>query len=472
MRQAIALLVVAGLVVVGPALATAVPGPSAITLPGLSPVRDTAIEATSPLASSTTFGNVTNLTITDTSVQGRATYGFVVQSSVSPSGPNRTEFSLDSVYALAVSVRICQPGCADPALVTNLTYRAFQQVDAWTNVTTAASVVATLSNGSRSTVAALGLLTSHVQTMGGSFQSTASNVAGALTVPTNASSSYRSDSSVTFSPFLGLVPENPQAIRSWTSTASYQSAASWTANWTIGAGTGANSGSESTSNGTITLSGTALGIHPIGRATAYRLRLSFGPAPPLTLVAGIGVQVTLPNPFQGDLGPGWEMHNRVEGSIRASELWTDPSHPGQIVSGSVDFGAGVVDPTHPSSNTSLPNSSMPGQPMPSPEYSTYASCLQNSPASCPAVVSPGAPGSPASGPWADLALWAGGAAVVVVAAIGLVVGQRRKAPPVRYPQADLYPPGETWGPPADAPSGGNARGGAGTGSDDPLNGLW
>ena len=398
------------------------------------------------------FGNVTTLPVGTVGgpLSGSAVYGFASEIGQSAAVTNGSEIFVQQVDALSVSLEICHPNCAAPLTRTNLTYRAFQAYDSWTNTTPGAQVEASFQNGTVAFVSAIGILNSHVRASGGVEEAFTTTENATTIAHLNASAAYSADSEVAFSPALGVLPRQPQGVVAWRSDANYTASGTWSATWSINASgpiggalpvptlsTGAHTVTDA---GPLSLRGVGAGEGPFHDRTSYRLEPRFVGAP-LALVGGLAVTLALPNPFAGDLGSGWESENHVLGTIAPAQVVADPTSGELVVSTVVTFGGGVTDPSRPGSNQSLPSSSVAGAPMTGSQYSAYASCLQSSPASCPAVASPGAPSGPANTPGVTAALAIG--AVVIAAAVvtALVVGQKRRLPSAQYPQAALYPPG-------------------------------
>ena len=426
------------------------------------------------------FGNVTTVPVGTVGgpLSGSAIYGFASEIAQSAAVANGSEIFVQQVDALSVSVEICHPNCAAPVTRTNLSYRAFQSYDSWTNTTPGAQVEASFQNGTVAFVPAIGILNSHVRASGGVEETFTTTENATVLAHLNASSTYAADSEVAFSPALGVLPRQPQGVVAWRSEANYTANGTWSATWSINASgpiggallvptlsTGAHTVTDA---GPLVLRGVGAGEGQFRDRMAYRLDPRFVGAP-LALVGGLAVTLVLPNPFAGDLGSEWESENHVMGTIAPAQVVADPTNGELVVSTVVTFGGGVSDPSRPGSNQSLPSSSVAGAPMTGSQYSAYASCLQSSPASCPSVASPGAPSGPANTPGVTTALAIG--AVVVAAAVvtALVVGQKRRLPPAQYPQAALYPPGTegargrtaTKPPASEAPR-----------ADDPLDRLW
>ncbi len=244
---------------------------------GASPASQAAPLPSLEGASTGSYGNITNVTFNGTAFggvyYGSASYGYVVNQTTTNVSANLTEVHYEETIGIYFHLEFCRANCSAPVDTANITYVASEVRDSWANLTNTASV--TVYNGSAhydganqtgKVEAAIGLI--NATTRSRSHDSEAAYVTADLT--TNASywvranASYASNSSVAFTPALGLYPiENLTTGEFWSSTAAYDLAGTWAAQWSInvslphisGSSTGTVGGTLGPFFGNVTLTG-------------------------------------------------------------------------------------------------------------------------------------------------------------------------------------------------------------------------
>lgn len=387
-------------------------------------------------------------------------------------------FELAAVRSMGavLNASYCAPSCSNPTVQASVAYHAFEVLTGFTNLTTNSSLV--LANGTR--VAAYSVQNTTATVAAGLFDNDSERISGVLTnrgFNASVALAVEGSYSVDFSPALGLVPTAPVPGTSWTASAGFTSAGSWTANWswartTLGGASLTRQGSPRASfaaTGNVSLSGSVgspltlsdgSSVDPIalGLTGPLRLREGFLFLPSTADLFGSSPPSGLPN-GNGSVGE----------SFSALDLAPSPgAHVGFLASAtsysssSTASGTTAIDDLTPAS---APAGALVVQA--EPEGSVSVGCTVR--ATC--GTSPGSGPAPALRPLGVVAL---GVAVVTVAAIGaaVVVTRRPKAPP--RPNAALYP---ALANPAPRPPEGRARAGSGPNETestdpDPLAHLW
>lgn len=162
---------------------------------------------------------------------------------------------------------LCAPTCSNPTSGHgNLSVVAWEKDAGFANLTTTASVY---ENGTA--VAAVGLLNASAQVAGNVSEQLSVSVASGFFNGSTASALYVSGAGhhdVTFSPALGLVPQNVSSGAQWNASSDFAANGGWSivANWSHTSFSGATSSGSFTpsgslqGNGTIDLSGADLGM--------------------------------------------------------------------------------------------------------------------------------------------------------------------------------------------------------------------
>ena len=481
-------------IVLGAVFAIAVAGlvavPAAALASGSSPG---ALPSAGSSAGTWAFGNVTAVTFHGQDGQGvysgTLDYGFVTNVTSLNTSATTVEVVVQETVGLSLSLQYCRPTCSSPVQFSNFSYQAWQTRDAWTNVSTASTVLETFGNNDTvATVAALGIINSTSLDRAALVESATDVRTGIDNVTRvsslNASYEYSSNATVAFTPALGLYP-TAAVIQgdSWVATALYQASADWGANWLVElTGPRGNTASYSGSlgspshqaSGSVTIAGSA-GSGP--RVHSVRL-LSLDYTLGANFVLGPGLAVTwaLPGAFGAGL-PGtssWAQNARVVANVGVNALATLPGAGlvDRLQSSELAFSLRFNDPNNGAGvNDTTPSQELSGTPLSSGQAGSTASCLQQSGGSvCSTVLSSGGGTLGTNG---TVVLVSVSVVVLAVIVAAVVVARQRRIPPPQYPNAGLYPPGQTVGPSPGQPSDRKAANRPSDGpTDDPLDQLW
>ena len=172
---------------------------------------------------------------------------------------------------------LCSPNCASPTAQGNLSITGWEKDTGFANLTTAADVFE-----SGTAVPAVGLINDSARVSGNISESVwlkAQKGATTLTASTELFIAGSAQTSVSFSPALGLVPLNATTGSTWNSSANVTAAGSWSANadWYHTSVLGAtSSGSFNPSGsvsgtGTVALQGADLGNVTLANGASVRV---------------------------------------------------------------------------------------------------------------------------------------------------------------------------------------------------------
>ncbi len=416
---------------------------------------------------------------------GNLTDGFTVE--LAQQNVSGSSFSLNvtRTSGAAFAIEYCTPNCQTPVYRSALQAR-FWESDRTVSVLTTTGAV----NESGGPVAAIALESSTTVTRANETESTSSYlpVAGSVPVARSAylSAEIFSNSSVTFSRPLGILPENLTDSQGWSSEASFRSTGETGYRYFLGrsgAATGSLSGSGSLplpSNGTESLLGAYSSANSIRLGGVPFPEIALAPSGPFGLVDGIVLVPTGAQLFGTTTARPWA--GNESGAVNAGMSYLDVrtgdrAHFGVGASRWV-FGLQTLEPTYATAVSASGLTDLAGTGTPDAPAQTAVQGEPQSPTQSAAVqgcllygsACPGA-GLPTASTLRDLV----GPAVAVagvgtVVAMVAVVAVRRRLPPHVYPNAPLYPPGgPTTGragphdptPPAPPDS-----------EDDPLGHLW
>jgi hypothetical protein len=387
---------------------------------------------------------------------GQATFGYsVLLEENSSSSP--FEVYVDRTMGALVTTEFCTPSCDHPTDAANLTYHTWETEQAWANFTTAGSVT----EGSAS-VAAIALENSHAVVNGSLTESSTSDLAGVDRART-LNVTVGGDSNVSFDTPLGLLPLSLSAGtgQSWTSTSAFAASggSSWALVYTVVGPAGGIVSVARSGNGTVNSTGEVglVGMYAPGQSFSYNG----------TTYPAVAIQVTGPfavregfiflpsgSDLFGTSAQPWS--GNQSGAATASLEFVDAlpfvaGHLGLVASAwqyapTASFDTAALQPADPDGpvadaapvNVSPSPTTVQGQPQSPNDAEQDHNCLVNG-QGCPSAATQPGPGPSLHGLFGYLLV-----AVVLGAIIGaVVVVDRRRVPPPQYPNAALYPPGES-----------------------------
>ncbi len=356
-------------------------------------------------------------------------------------------------------------------------------------MSTVANVTETSASNDTATVAnALGIINSTAEVRGAVNESGSDTRHGANNVTrvsmVNASYEFSSNSTVAFTPALGVLPTGAVvAGNSWVSTAVYQASADWDAHWLVNL-TGPR-GKSIVAPGSIEINvpGAAGSVTLIGRASesgvhihATRLlAIGYDLGSHFVLGPGLAVSWAVPGAFGEGLPSSstWASDAVVGANVQVSSLDAAPGAglATRVQSSDVSFSLRVLDPNNGNGvNDTVPQSEVAGAPLTPSQASSTASCLQQAGA-CSTSTGLGSGGG--LGGNGTVLLVVGSVVILAVLVAAVLVTRQRRIPPPQYPNARLYPPGQPVSPPRTNPAQPKAPTAPPSGpSDDPLDQLW
>jgi hypothetical protein len=436
------------------------------------------------------FGKVTTASVqgNDSSgtYSGSVTYGFVTNITAVNTSATTIEVIVQETVGISLSLQYCRPNCAKPLQITQFSYQGWQTRDAWTNLSAVANVTETFTNSTiPAVVNALGIINSTVQARGGASEAASDTRHGAdnVTRVSSVTAAYRSssNSTVAFTPSLGLLPTGPIASGdSWVSTALYQGSADWGAHWVLNltgprgksaVSTGSTGAEVSIPTRSVTLVGSA-GESGVQVHATRLLAIGYYLTGNLRLGPGLAISWAAPGGF-GEGLPGssnWTVDSVVRANVQLSSLDALPGAglAARLQSSQVSFSLNVRDPNNGNVNDTIPQSSVNGASMTPAQASSTATCLQQA-GVCATTVGSGS-GLGSNG---TVLIVVGSVVVLAALAAAVLVTRQRRIPPPQYPNAGLYPPGQPLPPsrtnPAEPKVPNRPSSGA---SDDPLDQLW
>jgi hypothetical protein len=147
---------------------------------------------------------------------------------ISETNTSATTREIEAVRTVGMTyfVQYCRPNCPSANATGNLSVRAFQQLTAFVNLTTNATVYAHV-NGSGVATSALGVLNASDLGRAGLDESYAITRGGSTGAHGSLAVSRGSAMSVAFSPALGLLPWNATQGEGWNASSDYTASGGW-----------------------------------------------------------------------------------------------------------------------------------------------------------------------------------------------------------------------------------------------------
>jgi hypothetical protein len=278
-----------------------------------------------------TFGNGTFTT--------RAYFGEQVVLTATNTSSTTREFEGVRTVGESFYAQYCRPNCSSAVDSANLSLNGWQQLTAFVNLTTAATVYEMVSSNGSTTVVgvpALGINNASSSTRGDLTESyalvrgTHAGAHGALDVNRKASMA------ITFSPALGLVPWNVTKGTTWNSSSTFDATGGWNDTYTYtDTLRGITTSSSSNSSGTVSHSGTeGLRGRDLGNVTlrngmnATVIVLGYlGP-----FAFGDGLFLTTPTAdLFGGMAVGWSSHAFASAVLSTSDVDLVVDHSARTV---------------------------------------------------------------------------------------------------------------------------------------------
>jgi len=424
----------------------------------------TALPATSPASSSWSYGVLETVKVGPTTAangwvyEGNATLGYTVTVWENSTSTTTFELTVYRTMGLAFNLRFCDVACVAPTQWANETYRAYEMTATFANFTEQGTV---LLGGSDVPAIALENSTSFLH----------ANVTESTDVflPSIGErgphlgylgANLLAKAAVTFTPALGLIPDQLVPGSTWNSSSEFGAtgSASWSYYYALHRPVGPFiigpvSGSLSLSaNGNVSVQG----AYPTG--SGFRYAGSTYPAVVLTVTGPFDVRegiVFIPTAADifGSAAQPWDNNATGSATVQMSTLdlkLSNGAEP-QIIASSWKFSSAAANAATTSAlatgtsgvsaaaTTANPVAAgtVQGEPESSGSSHGTQECLTSG-SSCPGLSGPA--------PRTLLGLIVVGGAVATVAvliALGVVARRRRSPPPV-YPNAVLYPPGASY----------------------------
>jgi hypothetical protein len=402
--------------------------------------------------------------------QLHAFFGWVVIITQTNTSSSAFQLELQRTAASSVFVQVCAPSCPNANYTLNYTIRSTEQVSAFSNFTRDASV-----NVSGQPVPALGLENAqgfrHTK-LAATFTLTGAH--GSLLQSRTLNAVGESQAQVTFSPSLGLIPDNVTAGSSWSSSSAFNLTGNYSlaVKWTIGGQSGsANPSGNLSENGTVSLWGIDAGAAGGHLGSAQRIVLNLSGAA-LDVHDGIILLPREGDAMSGDWGDipdaGWTPG--ITESAATTEIDYEPgaAHFGLV--GSVSSVASSTPSTSdtPAFSPALTGSAQSAGPAPT-NSSVQSEPLTISAAEALAQQLLGLGPTRGSGFSVLAVALVVGVVALIVGTVATVGSRRgpRTPPPVRVPatavRVSLPPPGALAGVPPQGPP---------PPPRDPLDNLW
>lgn len=258
----------------------------------------------------------------------RAYFGEQVVLTATNTSPTAREFEGVRTIGESFYAQFCRPNCSNPVDSANLSLNGWQQLSAFVNVTTTATVYEMVTTNRSTTVVgvpALGITNASSSSRGHLTESfslvrgTASGAHGSLDVSRSASMA------VTFSPALGIVPWNVTKGSVWNSSSSFNATGGWNDSFAYSDTLrGVTTSRSSNSSGMVMRSGTeALRGRDLGNVTlrngmnATVIVLGYlGP-----FAFGDGLFLTTPTAdLFGGIAAGWSSHAYASAVLLTSDI--------------------------------------------------------------------------------------------------------------------------------------------------------
>jgi hypothetical protein len=415
---------------------------------------------------------------------GNATYGYSVILNQTNTTASSFELTVNRTMGALFQVHYCYPNCNAPKFFGNISDHIYETDAAAANFTTAGVVY---ENGA--SVAAIALNNSQSHLRANLTETSSSYVPGLIGLPV-ARSHYlgvnvHAASSVDLTPGLGLLPISLTSAQSWNSSAAFRAQAAVTyAYYESSVGplrsvqVGPVAGNFSVpSSGNVSLFGS---YSPADTATLGGISYSevaLKVVGPFSVREGFILLPSSADLFGGGSGQPWGTQNGSASAtmsyldarltvgghlgIGASQWVYDSSTLGPSTTLASPGGPSKLSTFAQSATDAAPTTTIQGEPESVAGAQGQQSCLLSG-AGCPANSSPGT-----TSLHGIVGLLAVGVVVIVVVSVIVLVTERRRMPPPAYPNAGLYPPGNTGAAPRPAPT--NPPPPA---EDDPLRNLW
>jgi hypothetical protein len=180
-----------------------------------------------------------------------AFFGWTVILSATPTGANTLALEAQRTMAATLSVNYCTPQCSSPTLQATFNLKAQETDVGFANLTNQSTVYE-----SGVAVPAVGLINDSAASQS-QLSENLQVTSGGHTASRTLTATGHSNSSLAFSPALGLVPLNLSAATSWNSTAQFTAQGAWLINYAWSATTlsGISTTGTGTANGTVQRSG-------------------------------------------------------------------------------------------------------------------------------------------------------------------------------------------------------------------------
>ncbi|HLN51605.1 MAG TPA: hypothetical protein VK455_06080 [Thermoplasmata archaeon] len=405
-----------------------------------------------------------------------ATFGFsVVVTETNLSGSN---YALNVSRTMGAFFNVTYSRALSPA-VAHLHDHLWETVNATSNLTTVGTV--TEPSGP---AAAIALTGSQLTVSGGLREAADYSALGVLKLSRALDVNVSASANLSFSPALGLVPLSLTPGTTWNSTSAFTGAGSYA--WAVYERslllneTYHNSGSGTVNHsGSVTLAGSFTGANVTLQGRPYS-EVNYTLTGPFALREGFILIPSSANLFGSSTQP-WSTNesgftNATSPTVDVADHGFAGGHLGFVASGawfhssSDNVAAALsggpslpgVPAIAPAATDSGSSAFVQGTPESAGQAQSGAACL---------VTESGCPGG--ATPRGLLGLLVVTAAVVGTAAlIGMaVVARRRQVPPPKYPNASLYPPGQTSSAPL-RPATPPSRATKPPTEDDPLDHLW
>ncbi len=413
---------------------------------------------------------------------GSATWGFAVI--LNETNLSNTNYSLGVTRAMGVllDVQYCRPDCSHPTASLTVSHHAWEVENVTANLTTGGTV-----NETGGAVPALALTSSQLELTAAIRESADYELAGVLNASKSLDVNLTGDENLSFSPSLGLLPLDLGPDSSWYSVSTYSSEGSYA--WAIAEREAylgmivpyARSGSGSLArSGSINLSGSDANPTVALGGGSYA-QVNYTEVGPFVLREGFVLIPTSINVF----GAGQPWSSNESGNTTITVPTADVAdrgfvggHLGFVASGTwwrstpLDFSSGGLVPSlgpalagfAPAPAASPGGAEfVQGEPESPTQAGSNQACLATG-TGCPPAAAP-------RGPLGLLVVTILGAGLVAVLVAALVT--RRRLPPPAYPNASLYPPGQSSSaPPRAGPAARPPPARPPPAGDDPLGHLW
>jgi len=413
---------------------------------------------------------------------GTGTYGYSVVLNQTNTSATSFELSANRTMGALFEVTYCYPSCSAPVYYGNESYHVYETIVSNAVLTTVGSV-----DEGGIPVPALALNSSESHLRANATETATSFLPMAHVVALRShylSANVVANSSVTFTPGLGLLPIDLTSAQSWNSSSQYVAHVGASYAY-YGAASGAHgsghvgpvTGNFSVpSSGTVSLTGNYSPSRTVDLGNVPYPEISLRVVGPFTVREGFILLPSVADLFGGGAQPWAAQQNGsatasmsyldariADGShlgIAASQWVYDSSTMNPNATPPMTSGGSGLSPSVSGGADSAPATTVQGQPETVASAQSQQSCLLTG-TGCPS-------GSTGPAPLRGIVgLLAVGVVVVVVIAAVVLVAERRRMPPPAYPNAALYPPGtvapRARAPPLTPPA---------PAEEDPLRNLW